>query len=86
MKAAFSIITELAWGLIKNIDKIIDATMTLLDGMIDFFLRPANLAMLIETAIQLVLAIGVGIIKAIPQLRVSVVSLIASIFANFLFF
>lgn len=83
LKAAFSIITELAWGLIKNIDKIIDATMTLLDGMIDFFLRPANLAMLIETAIQLVLAIGTGIIKAIPQLRVSVVSLIASIFANF---
>ena len=82
-QAAFSIVIELAMGLIKNIDKIIDATVTLLDGMIDFLLKPANLAMLIETAIQLVLAIGTGIIKAIPQLLVSVGSLIASIFANF---
>lgn len=82
-QAAFSIVIELAMGLIKNIDKIIDATVTLLDGMIDFLLKPANLAMLIETAIQLVLALGTGIIKAIPQLLVSVGSLIASIFANF---
>ena len=82
-QAAFSIVIELAMGLIKNIDKIIDATVTLLDGMIDFLLKPENLAMLIQTAIQLVLAIGTGIIKAIPQLLVSVGSLIASIFANF---
>lgn len=82
-QAAFRIVIELAMGLIKNIDKIIDATVALLDGMIDFLLKPANLAMLIETAIQLVLALGTGIIKAIPQLLVSVGSLIASIFANF---
>lgn len=82
-QAAFSIVIELAMGLIKNIDKIIDATVTLLDGMIDFLLKPENLAMLIQTAIQLVIAIGTGIIKAIPQLLVSVGSLIASIFANF---
>lgn len=82
-QAAFSIVIELAMGLIKNIDKIIDATVALLDGMIDFLLKPANLAMLIETAIQLVLALGTGIIKAIPQLLVSVGSLIASVFANF---
>ena len=82
-QAAFSIVIELAMGLIKNIDKIIDATVALLDGMIDFLLKPENLAMLIQTAIQLVLAIGTGIIKAIPQLLVSVGSLIASIFANF---
>jgi hypothetical protein len=39
--------------------------------------------MLIETAIELVLAIGVGIVKAIPQLLVSVATLIGSIFTNF---
>ena len=81
--AAFTIITKLAWGLVENINKIIDATVTLLDGMIDFFLLPENLAMLVEAAIELVLAIGVGLIKAIPQLLVSVGALIDSIFTNF---
>ena len=40
--------------------------------------------MLIEAAIELVIAIGVGIVKAIPQLLISVGALIDSIFANFI--
>lgn len=83
LNAALAIVKELAWGLIENINTIIDAALTLFDGIIDFLVRPENLALLIETAIELVMALGTGVIKAIPQLLVSVGSLIASIFANF---
>jgi hypothetical protein len=83
LDAALTIITELAWALIENIDQLINASFLIVDGLIDFLTRPENIAMLVSAAIQLVLAIGVGIVKAIPQLLVSVGSLIGSIFTNF---
>jgi hypothetical protein len=76
-------VTELAWGLIEALPELIDSVFILVDNIVDFLTDPESLAMLISAAIELVLAIGNGIIKAIPQLLVDVGALLESVKKRF---
>jgi hypothetical protein len=65
---------------------LIDSVFVLIDNLVDFLTDPANIGKMIGAAIELVVAIGVGLVKAIPKLLVNLVALLMSIddaFRNF---
>lgn len=87
LDVTMQIIEMLANFLIENAPALMGATTELISQLILFFTSPDNLGMMVELALQLILAIADGLVQAIPNL-VSVIpqvigSLVLTIVSEF---
>lgn len=68
MDMTFMIIQKIGEFLIENAPELITASVNLITQLALYLTDPANLGMLIDTTLQLILAIADGLIQAAPQL------------------
>jgi hypothetical protein len=65
------------------IPQLVQAALLIVENLVAFLLDPENLAKLLKLALDIVIAIGTGLIGAIPELLKSVTRIITEIIALF---
>lgn len=76
---ALTIIEKLGNFLVENIPSIMGATTELISELVLFITDPANLEMMVDLALQLILAIADGLVQAIPNLVSAVPTVIGNL-------
>ena len=79
MDMTFMIIQKIGEFLIENAPELITASVNLITQLALYLTDPANLGMLIDTTLQLILVIVDGLIQAAPQLSGAVVAIIGNL-------
>lgn len=73
------IISSIAAAIIENLPLLVDAAISIIFQLIDTLTDPDNLTGMIEAALQIIGALGAGLVQAIPELLVRVPEIIASL-------
>lgn len=84
MAQAPVLITSLINGLVSAIPMLVQAAIQLITSFIAFITDPANITMLVTMAIDLIGAIVVGLIQAIPQLVLAIPEIIIAMVEAFM--
>lgn len=83
MGAAIELVGALLLGLADQLPGIITAAMSALLGIVDTITSPESITLLIQAAMQLMLALARGLITAIPQLIDAVPGIITNLVESF---
>ncbi len=83
MGAAIELVGALLLGLADRLPGIITAAMSALLGIVDTITSPESITLLIQAAMQLMLALARGLITAIPQLIDAVPGIITNLVESF---
>lgn len=83
MGAAVDLVGALLLGIADQLPGIITATMSALLGIVDTITSPESITLLIQAAMQLMLALARGLIAAIPQLIDAVPGIITNLVESF---
>lgn len=83
MGAAVDLVGALLLGLADQLPGIITAAMSALLGIVDTITSPESITLLIQAAMQLMLALARGLIAAIPQLIDAVPGIITNLVESF---
>lgn len=83
MGAAIDLVGALLLGLADQLPGIITAAMSALLGIVDTITSPESITLLIQAAMQLMLALARGLITAIPQLIDAVPGIITNLVESF---
>lgn len=83
MGAAIELVGALLLGLADQLPGIITAAMSALLGIVDKITSPESITLLIQAAMQLMLALARGLIAAIPQLIDAVPGIITNLVESF---
>lgn len=83
MGAAIELVGALLLGLADQLPGIITAAMSALLGIVDMITSPESITLLIQAAMQLMLALARGLITAIPQLIDAVPGIITNLVESF---
>lgn len=83
MGAAIELVGALLLGLADQLPGIITAAMSALLGIVDTITSPESITLLIQAAMQLMLALARGLIAAIPQLIDAVPGIITNLVESF---
>ncbi len=83
MGAAIELVGALLLGLADQLPGIITAAMSALLGIVDKITSPESITLLIQAAMQLMLALARGLITAIPQLIDAVPGIITNLVESF---
>lgn len=83
MGAAIELVGALLLGLADQLPGIITAAMSALLGIVDTITSPESITLLIQSAMQLMLALARGLITAIPQLIDAVPGIITNLVESF---
>ncbi len=83
MGAAVDLVGALLLGIAEQLPGIITAAMSALLGIVDTITSPESITLLIQAAMQLMLALARGLITAIPQLIDAVPGIITNLVESF---
>ncbi len=83
LEKAPEIIKKLVEGITGAVPQLVDAAIQVIMSLVDFLLDPKNLAMLIKAALEIVLAIAGGLIKAKVELMKAIPKLIGEMIKKF---
>lgn len=83
MGAAVDLVGALLLGIADQLPGIITAAMSALLGIVDTITSPESITLLIQAAMQLMLALALGLIAAIPQLIDAVPGIITNLVESF---
>lgn len=77
------LIIQLVEGLADNIDEIVDSAVSMIEKLTEILTNPDSVTRLLEAALDIMLAISEGLIKAIPQLITAVPEIITNLVQAF---
>lgn len=77
------LIIQLVEGLADNIDQIVDSAVQMIEKLVEILTNPDSVTRLLEAALDIILAISEGLIKAIPQLITAVPEIITNLVQAF---
>lgn len=77
------LIIQLVEGLADNIDEIVDSAVSMIEKLVEILTNPDSVTRLLEAALDIMLAISEGLIKAIPQLITAVPEIITNLVQAF---
>lgn len=83
MGAAVDLVGALLLGIADQLPGVITAAMTALLGIVDTITSPESITLLIQAAMQLMLALARGLIAAIPQMIDAVPGIITNLVESF---
>lgn len=73
------LIIQLVEGLADNIDEIVDSAVSMIEKLVEILTNPDSVTRLLEAALDIILAISEGLIKAIPQLITAVPEIVVNL-------
>jgi len=84
LEKAPEIIKKLIEGITDAIPKLVDAAIDIIMALVDFLLDPENLALLVKGALEIIIAIAGGLIKAQAELAKAVPKLVKKLIDKFM--
>lgn len=73
------LIIQLVEGLADNIDEIVDSAVSMIEKLVEILTNPDAVSRLLEAALEIMIAISEGLIKAIPQIITAVPEIIVNL-------